>query len=178
MRIVHPRIRELFVRRNAFQVLAQAAFWGALVAAFLFAVLPANDTPRLVPWDKALHFIAFYALAILAGVAFPRSRLVLIALGLSAFGWAIEVVQGLPFVHRDKDVLDWAADSLAILCALGPAVLPQLRAWTSRRDNSSPAPSAEGFGMNVFPLRPNPVPAPVEAIRARPIKTAPGRVDR
>lgn len=166
------------MRRNAFQVLAQAAFWGALVAAFSFAVLPANDTPRLIPWDKALHFIAFYGLAILAGIAFPRSRLVLIALGLSVFGWAIEVVQGLPFVHRDRDVLDWAADSLAIVCALGPAVLPSLRAWTSRQDASPPAPLAEGFGVNVFPLRPNPVPVPVEAIRARPIEKVPGRIDR
>lgn len=155
------------MRRNVFQALAQAAFWGALIAAFLFAVLPANDTPHLIPWDKALHFIAFYALAVLAGIAFPRSSLILMGLSLSAFGWAIEAVQGLSFVHRDRDVWDWAADSVAILCAFGPAVLPRLRAWS--RDSAVPSavPEPADFAANVVPLTPQAVVAPVEFRRGR-----------
>ena len=35
----------------------------------------------------------------------------------------IEIVQGLPMVHRDKDFWDWVADTLAIVAALSPMLL-------------------------------------------------------
>ena len=78
---------------------------------------------QLVPWDKAEHFIAFYALTGLAAAAFPRRNLLWIATALSAFGALIEFVQGLPIVHRDRDFWDWVADTIAILAALAPMLL-------------------------------------------------------
>jgi hypothetical protein len=103
--------------------LAQAAFFAALIFTCYSAVIPPRYALQLVPWDKAEHFIAFYGLTGLAAAAFPRGRLWVIAILLSAFGALIEFVQGLPMVHRDRDFWDWVADSLAIIAALSPMLL-------------------------------------------------------
>jgi hypothetical protein len=103
--------------------LASGAFFAALAFTFYSAVIPPQYALHLVPWDKAEHFIAFYALTGLAAAAFPRRHILLIAVLLSAFGALIEFVQGLPMVHRDRDFWDWVADTLAIGAALSPMML-------------------------------------------------------
>lgn len=107
--------------------LAQFAFAAALIFTFVSAVEPPAQAVSLVPWDKAEHFIAFYGLTGLAAAAFPRRHILLIAALLSGFGALIEFVQGLSFVHRDRDFWDWVADSLAIAAALSPMLLVPLR---------------------------------------------------
>lgn len=109
-------------------MLAKVAFFAALLFTFYSAVIPPQHALQLVPWDKAEHFIAFYALTGLAAAAFPRRHLLVIAIGLSGFGALIEIVQGLPIVHRDKDFWDWVADTLAI----GAALAPMLLVWWRR----------------------------------------------
>jgi hypothetical protein len=103
--------------------LARVAFCAALAFTFYSAVIPPRDALQLVPWDKAEHFIAFYVLTALAVVAFPKRNLFLLAALLSAFGALIEIVQGLPMVHRDRDFWDWVADTLAIASVLAPMAL-------------------------------------------------------
>jgi hypothetical protein len=103
--------------------LAKVVFFAALAFTFYSAVIPPQHAVQLVPWDKAEHFIAFYALTGLAAAAFPRRHVLIIAALLSGFGALIEIVQGLPMVHRDKDVWDWVADTLAIAAALAPMLL-------------------------------------------------------
>ena len=103
--------------------LAQAAFFAALIFTFYSAVIPPAQALQLVPWDKAEHFIAFYGLTGLAVAGFPKSRLWVIAATLSAFGALIEFVQGLSFVHRDRDFWDWVADTIAIAAAMAPMLL-------------------------------------------------------
>jgi len=103
--------------------LAQLAFFSALIFTFYSAVVPPTHAVQLVPWDKAEHFIAFYALTGLAAAAFPKRNLFVIAALLSAFGALIEYVQGLPIVHRDRDFWDWVADTIAIMGALCPMIL-------------------------------------------------------
>ena len=103
--------------------LAQAVFLAAVIFTFYSAVIPPRHAVQFVPWDKAEHFIAFYALTGLGAAAFPRRRLWVIAVLLSLFGALIEIVQGLPSVHRDRDFWDWVADTLAILAALSPMLL-------------------------------------------------------
>jgi hypothetical protein len=102
---------------------ARIAFFAALVFTFYSAVIPPRHAVQLVPWDKAEHFIAFYALTGLAVAAFPKANLFVIAALLSGFGALIEIVQGLPMVHRDRDFWDWVADSIAIAAALAPMLL-------------------------------------------------------
>jgi len=103
--------------------LAQLAFFSALGFTFYSAVIPPEHALQLVPWDKAEHFIAFYALTGLAAAAFPRRNILVLAALLSGFGALIEVVQGLAIVHRDRDFWDWLADTIAIAAALAPMIL-------------------------------------------------------
>ncbi|MGO9037745.1 MAG: hypothetical protein ACLPQI_02380 [Steroidobacteraceae bacterium] len=103
--------------------LAQVAFFGALIFTFYSAIIPPAQAIQLAPWDKAEHFIAFYSLTGLAVAAFPRGRLLLIAVLLSGFGALIEFVQGLSVVNRDRDFWDWVADTVAIASALAPMLL-------------------------------------------------------
>jgi len=103
--------------------LFQFAFGLAVVLAFVMATLP---HPPEIPWhpeDKIQHITAFVVLTVLAIPAFPRVRLLNIVLGLSAFGGLIEIVQAIPALHRDSDWLDWLADTVAILGALGITLL-------------------------------------------------------
>ncbi len=102
---------------------ARLGFFAALLFTFVSAVVPPQRALQLVPWDKAEHFIAFYVLTGLAAAAFPRSKLAVIGVSLSAFGAMIELVQALPIVARDCDFWDWVADSIAILAALAPMML-------------------------------------------------------
>ena len=103
--------------------IARIVFLAALIFTFYSAVIPPRQALQLVPWDKAEHFIAFYALTGLAAAAYPKRSLLLIAVMLSAFGAFIEFVQGLPIVHRDRDFWDWVADTIAIAAALAPMLL-------------------------------------------------------
>lgn len=108
--------------------LAKIGFFAALVFTFYSAVIPPQHALHLVPWDKAEHFLAFYALTGLAAAGFPKRHVLVIALLLSSFGALIEIVQGLPIVHRDEDFWDWVADTLAI----GAALAPMLLVWWRR----------------------------------------------
>ncbi len=86
---------------------------------FICAEMPPSRAPHLFAWDKAEHFVAFYTLAFLAAAAFPRLGLLIIVMVLSCFGAIIELVQALPFIHRDCDFWDWVTDTIAICAAFG-----------------------------------------------------------
>ena len=103
--------------------LSRLAFVAVALAGTVNAVLPGRSAQHVLPWDKAEHFVCFYALAAIGAFAFPRMRAVWLAAGLIALGGAIEVVQGLPMVARDSDWKDWAADTIAVGCALGPLLI-------------------------------------------------------
>jgi hypothetical protein len=113
--------------------LARIVFFAALAFTFYSAVIPPHLALQLVPWDKAEHFIAFYTLTGLAAAAFPKRNLLWIAAALSFFGALIEIVQGLPIVHRDRDFWDWVADTIAI----GAALAPMLLVWWRREAGSA-----------------------------------------
>jgi Na+/H+-dicarboxylate symporter len=89
------------------------AFWGALLFAFVMAVLPQPPQLPGQPLDKVQHILAFAVLAGLAAAAYPRASLMKILLLLSAFGALIEFAQMIPALHRDGDWVDWAADVMA-----------------------------------------------------------------
>jgi hypothetical protein len=109
-------------------ILARIAFVAVLIFTFYSAVVPATQAVELTPWDKATHFLAFYALTGLAVAAFPKQNVLFIAALLSGFGALIEFVQGLPIVNRDRDFWDWVADTVAVGFALAPMLLYWWRA--------------------------------------------------
>lgn len=103
--------------------IARMAFWPALVFALVMAVLPKPPTlPIDDLGDKFQHMLAFFTLSLLAGLGWPRASLARAALWLSLIGAGIEVVQLIPFLHRDSDWRDWVADSIAIVAALVPVI--------------------------------------------------------
>ena len=92
------------------------------------AVLPHPPPIPGEPNDKLQHIAAFATLSLLGSFAYPRTSLVQLLVRLSLFGAAIEVVQSIPILHRDSDVLDWLADTVAVA-----VVLVLVRWWRSRR---------------------------------------------
>ena len=115
----------------------------ALIAT-AFTLWLAFKTPggegRLIPWDKAGHFLSFYVLTLLFCLALPRSPRGILILVMLAAGGAIEVVQGM--AGRDADWKDWIADGAGIVFAILPGWFEQLR----RRIIGSEPPSVAGEG--------------------------------
>lgn len=111
--------------------LGLAVFVAAVMFTLYAALAPGDDTAGLIPWDKAKHFIVFYGLTFLAAIALPRSRWWKIAAVLLAFGIGIEVLQSLPIVGRDADIIDVVADILGIGFFFGPIVVAE---WLNHED--------------------------------------------
>jgi VanZ family protein len=102
-----------------------------LIAAVVFAVTMALlPKPPHMPTDqfgdKFEHMLAFATLALLAALSYPTAKLSRIGERLSFLGALIEVLQSIPSLHRDCDIHDWIADTLAITVVL-------LIVWTVRR---------------------------------------------
>jgi hypothetical protein len=102
-------------------------FWGAAVFSFVMAVLPHPPELPGSPSDKIQHITAFATLGLLGGWAYRETSPLRLALRLSLFGAFIELVQLIPALHRNSDVLDWAADTAA-----ASIILIGLNWWRSR----------------------------------------------
>ncbi|CAN5421486.1 hypothetical protein BH10PSE15_BH10PSE15_02110 [soil metagenome] len=93
--------------------------WAAIVFAVTMAVLP---HPPHMPidrfGDKFEHVTAFAVISALAAFASPRFPLARIGERLSFRGALIDVVQSVPALHRDCDIRDWIADTMAIAVVL------------------------------------------------------------
>jgi VanZ family protein len=107
---------------------ARAIFWAAACFAFVMAVLPHPPEVPGEPNDKIQHITAFATLALLGSFAYPATALIQLLVRLSLFGALIEVVQAIPSLHRDSDVMDWLADTAA-----AAAVLLVVWWWRRRR---------------------------------------------
>ena len=71
-----------------------------------------------MPWDKGNHALAFMVLTVLTGLGWPRLSSTSLLLIMVVAGVAIELVQGLPVIGRDVDVLDVVADVAGTLLGL------------------------------------------------------------
>lgn len=98
--------------------IARVSFWAAAAFAFVMAVLPHPPEVPGHPNDKVQHVLAFATLSLLGTFAFPRTRLLALLALLSLFGAFIEIVQLIPVLHRDSDILDWLADTIAVVLVL------------------------------------------------------------
>lgn len=100
------------------RTIARILFWLALIGATALALMP---YPPHLPTDrfgdKFNHVLAFAVLATLAVPAFPAMPRLRLIERLSFLGAMIELVQSIPWVHRDCDIRDWIADTLAVIVA-------------------------------------------------------------
>ncbi len=109
-------------------VLWRWAFAAAVVAVLVMALLPAPPKLPTDPSDKVQHLLAFAVLSLLALAAFRQTPWLAIGLGLSAFGGLIELLQLIPPLHRDSDLIDWLVDTGAVAAVLLGAALSRRRA--------------------------------------------------
>lgn len=107
--------------------LARAGYWALVLLVFVLSVAPISQGGPETN-DKVNHFAAFYTLELAAAVLFPRRPLWFAAVLLAGYGGLIEIVQGLDFVGRDRDLLDWLTDIAAVACAALPLAFSRLRA--------------------------------------------------
>lgn len=93
-------------------------FWLALVFTLTMAWLPHPPSVPGNPNDKIQHIAAFSFLSLAGVAAFPHYPLARLGERLSFLGAIIEVVQNLPTLHRDCDIRDWLADTMAVIVVL------------------------------------------------------------
>lgn len=106
------------------RIVAAMLFWTALVGAFVLAILPhPPHLPTDTLGDKFNHILAFSTMAALAAAAFPATPRLRVIERLSFLGALIEVVQSIPSLHRDCDIRDWVADTVAVVIVTGIAAL-------------------------------------------------------
>ncbi|MCY7315874.1 MAG: VanZ family protein [Rubrivivax sp.] len=107
------------LRDPRFQRLCRLAL-GLLMAVVSWLAFRPADAPDLVLHaDKLRHLAAFGALAAVAALGWPPGRWqqAAIALGLLAYGLAIELIQSqLP--TRSASAADWLADAVGVGCGL------------------------------------------------------------
>ncbi len=119
--------------KPASRTLLRILFWAACAFAFVMAILPHPPIIPGDPSDKLQHIFAFLVLAVLGRLAYPATKKRKLLFGLMAFGALIEIVQAIPALHRDSDVLDWLADTGAALTVFAMiAVWGYLRAARKR----------------------------------------------
>lgn len=125
--IVYPRAMPLSAQPRVVRI-ARILFYFASLFALVMALLPQPPyTPTQDLSDKLDHIIAFATLALLAGLAWPRAPRLLVIERLSFFGALIEVAQSIPALGRDCDILDWVADTLAVIVVIGLITLLRRR---------------------------------------------------
>src|SRR6185295_9681763 len=121
------------------RLLFRTAFAAALMFTLVMAWLPHPPPVPLHEDDKFWHVIAFVTLSFLAGLAFPAARLARTGMWLSLLGAVIELVQFIPALHRDSEIGDWLADTIAVAATLAiVAGIRRLRAHGHRSEASEP----------------------------------------
>ena len=124
-----------WLQNPRFKFAMRLLFWLALIFAVVMADLP--QPPKLgfdSFGDKFEHMLAFSTLSALATLGFSADLRWRIAERLSFLGALIEVTQSIPALHRDCDIRDWIADTVAIVVVT--AVMGLLLSWV-RRDEAA-----------------------------------------
>ena len=112
------------MKSDLFRRIAAILFWLALLGATTLAIMP---QPPYLPTDqfgdKFNHMLAFATMAALAAAACPEMPRLRVIERLSFLGALIEVIQSIPALHRDCDIRDWIADTVAIVVVTGLAAI-------------------------------------------------------
>jgi VanZ family protein len=109
--------------------------WILIVLAVVASIVPIQRLPQPPGInDKVEHLTAYALLSLWFAGIYPRSRYVLIAIGLFAMGAAIEWLQHAMHLGRQADLKDVIANSIGICAGLLLAVT-WLGGWAQRVEN-------------------------------------------
>ena len=110
------------------------AGWVLIALAVGGSLLPAQNLPDVATSDKVQHMTAYALLALWFSGIYPRSRYIVIAIGLFVLGLGIEWAQGAMQYGRQTDPFDVLANVTGIAAGLIGALLG-LGGWALRVEN-------------------------------------------
>lgn len=129
------------------RIIARIVLFAAIAFAVTMALLPhPPHTPMDRYGDKFEHMTAFATIALLTAWSYPDAPLFRIGERLSFLGALIEVLQSIPALHRDCDIRDWIADTLAIAVVLALIALYRRRRDAISSTDAAPAWPAASAG--------------------------------
>jgi VanZ family protein len=100
----------------------------------LASLTPAQNLPKMGTSDKLEHLAAYALMTLWFAGIYPRSRYIMIAIGMFLLGALIEGAQGSMGWGRQADVYDMLANTTGILAGLIAAWLG-LGGWAQRVEN-------------------------------------------
>ncbi|MGH8177288.1 MAG: VanZ family protein [Steroidobacter sp.] len=107
--------------------------WAMIALAVLASLLPGQKLPVTGINDKFEHALAYTVLALWFAGIYPRSRYLIIGIGLVLLGIAIEWAQGAMSLGRQSDFRDVIANTGGIALGLTLA-MTWLGGWAQRID--------------------------------------------
>ncbi|HLS80365.1 MAG TPA: hypothetical protein VK025_03065 [Steroidobacter sp.] len=108
--------------------------WALIALAVLLSLVPGQNLPPTGLSDKTHHAAAYALLALWFAGLYPRSRYLLIGLGLFTMGLAIEWAQGAMNLGRQGDYRDVIANCVGVVSGLAAAFTP-LGGWAQRLES-------------------------------------------
>ncbi|MGH8187290.1 MAG: VanZ family protein [Steroidobacteraceae bacterium] len=106
--------------------------WLLVFLATIASIVPLRNVPKPPGvTDKMEHAVAYGLLAIWFAGIYPRSRYVMIGIGLFLMGIAIEWAQSAMQLGRESDFRDVVANSIGIVAGLTLALI-WLGGWAQR----------------------------------------------
>lgn len=100
------------------------------LAIFIGSLLPGKQLPPGLPWDKALHFIGYFGLGLLARLGSVKRPAWLLIIGCIAFSLIIEVAQ-MFIPNRGFEWPDLLANSLGVVSGVLLAI--PIKGYLKRR---------------------------------------------
>ncbi len=105
--------------------------WTLIALAILASLSPAQNLPHVGASDKVHHLTAYALMALWFSGIYPKSRYLVIGIGLFLLGAVIEWAQGSMSYGRQADLYDMFANTAGILAGLIAAWLG-LGGWAQR----------------------------------------------
>lgn len=110
------------------------AGWVLVALALLASLSPAQNLPNIGTSDKLEHLTAYALMTLWFAGIYPRSRYIMIGIGMFVLGAVIEGAQGSMGWGRQADVYDMFANTTGIVAGLIAAWLG-LGGWAQRVEN-------------------------------------------
>ena len=108
--------------------------WVLVALALLASLTPTQNLPNIGASDKLEHLTAYALMTLWFAGIYPRSRYIMIGIGMFFLGALIEAAQGSMGWGRQADIYDMLANTTGIVAGLIAAWLG-LGGWAQRVEN-------------------------------------------